>query len=352
MLRVPISSQTLVFSKTSCQADYTSPRSPRAIYNNGEVYVGWAQGAPDLDVIDIDPKKGPIFYTLGQASAGRPEFTRQTTCMRCHLNLKTYDVPGLMLRSNLTGPEGRPISQVTNFIVGHNSPLNERWGGWYVTGTHAADVHLGNLISTDRTMPTAAALKATSNVTDLSGYFDTSKYLATSSDTVALSILDHTTRIQNLITHAQYETQFMLHAPAGVDASWRIVNTAEPLLASLLLCDEAPLHGRIEGTTKFADEFVRAGPKDSRGRSLRDLDLTSRLFRFRCSYMIYSTGFDGLPKPMKEYLWQRLETILAGKDPSPVYKDFSAEDRQAVLEILTDTKPEFKAFLHSHSPPK
>src|SRR5215472_6764885 len=40
-LQAPISSQVLVFSKTSFQAARISPRMPRALYINDRVSVGW-----------------------------------------------------------------------------------------------------------------------------------------------------------------------------------------------------------------------------------------------------------------------------------------------------------------------
>lgn len=352
-LGIPVSSQNLIFSKTSCQAPFTSPETPRAVYFRDNVYVGFAQGDGVLDVIAVDPRKGPIFFTLSQKASGKPMFKR-TSCQGCHLGDETLNVPGLLVRSVNTDPKGHPIAQVQLFISGHNNPLPERWGGWYVTGTHEGDTHLGNGFY-ERRKPSEEELRKNSNVTDLRDRLDTAKYPSPFSDTVSLLVLDHTVRMQNLLTQAQYETSTALKERATPGAklvdnsNWRIRNSGEALLAYLLFRDEAPLHGQIRGTSGFQQEFEKRGPKDRKGRSLFDLDLKTRVFKYPCSYLVYSASFEALPKEMKEYLWARLEEILTGKDQRPLYAKMTPEDRQATLEILLDTKPEFKAWWISHS---
>ena len=71
---------------------------------------------------------------------------------------------------------------------------------------------------------------------------------------------------------------------------------------------------------------------------MRDLDLTTRIFRYPCSYLIYSDSFDALPEPAREYVYHRLLQVLSGQDQSPDFARLSASDRQAILEILLDTK--------------
>ena len=60
-------------------------------------------------------------------------------------------------------------------------------------------------------------------------------------------------------------------------------------------------------------DFARRGPRDSKGRSLRDLDLKTRLFRYPCSYLIDSRAFDSLPAEVKDYVYRRLWEILDGR---------------------------------------
>jgi hypothetical protein len=355
-LHVPINSQTLVWSKTSSQADHTSPRSPRALYFNDNVYVGWAKDDDLLDVIAVDPRKGPIFFTLDQHQSDHPRFVRDASCMRCHFSSQTLNVPGLVIRSVFAKPDGHPLAQLTSFVAGHNNPLSQRWGGWYVTGTHHPDTHMGNAFLSGQDAD-HLNLEPTSNITDLSDRFDTFKYLSPDSDAVALLVLDDAVRMQNLITRARFQAVHAMEDPAlkNQPADYRqklIASAAEPLLLYMLFRDEAQLKGKMSGTTDFADEFAKVGPRDSKGRSLRDLDLKTRLFKYPCNYLIYSASFEALPTEMKDYIWQRLSEILTGSDQSLAFKGMAARDRTNVLDILLDTKPEFKAWMQGHDPEK
>ncbi|MEY2427909.1 MAG: hypothetical protein QOJ40_794 [Verrucomicrobiota bacterium] len=358
-LKVPVSSQALVFSKTSSQRDQTGPLTPRAIYFGDDISIGWVPGGPVIDLASVDPNRGPIFYTLEQKADTPPQFTRHTDCMRCHFGPKTLDVPGLVVGSFYTASNGMPLAKVDGFVNGHNSPLSERWGGWYVTG-HSRDTHLGNLFASDPEHPERVDLStavSSRGVTDLRTRFDTSRYLSRHSDLVALLVLEHQVRMQNLITRANYQTRYALNqqpenigtpAQREIAAEWRrqrIALAGEGLLEYLLCRDEAPLHGPVKGTSDFAREFQRRGPRASRGRSLQQLDLQTRLCRYPCSFLIYSSAFDALPKEMKAYLWRRLEQILTGQDQSATYATLTAGDRQDVLDILRETKPEFAAWL-------
>ena len=353
-LRVPVSSQGLVYSKTSSQAEQTSPHTPRAIYFTDDVYVGWVPDGPVIDLAAMDPKRGAIFYTLDQRNDGPPNFTRRNDCLKCHLGPKTANVPGLLVRSILTAADGTPLSQVERFVSGHNSPLEARWGGWYVTGTHVAAQHLGNIFVTDPVHPERVNPGAGANVTQLKNKFDTSRYLSPHSDLVALMILEHEVRMQNLILRANYETlhALALEAGGGGNSDWpqqRIASAGETLLEYMLFRNEAPLKGPVKGTSTFAAEFQRGGPRAAQGRSLRQLDLKTRMFRYPCSFLIDSQPFEALPREMKKYLWRRLNEILSGQDQSETYATLESRDRRAVLEILRETKPEFAAAERSSS---
>src|SRR5207302_8884790 len=119
----------------------------------------------------------------------------------------------------------------------------------------------------------------------------------------------------------------------------RIKNAGEPLLKYLLFSGETGLTDRVRGTSGFAEEFCQRGPRDSRGRSLRDFDLQRRLFKYPCSYLIYSAAFDSLPGPVKDYVLHRLWEVLNGKDTSAEFAHLTTADRRAMLEILVTTKP-------------
>ena len=370
-LQIPPSSQALVFSKTSSQADWTSGRTPRALYFNDQVYVGWAPNAPQLDLVSVDPKKGPIFYVLNQVPQGLPAFSRPASCATCHQTGKTLFWPGLVARSIHTASDGTPLSREVSFSLGHETPLSARWGGWYVTGTLGRLAenggHLGNLFTADPDYRSQLARSVGSDPGDLNGLIETARYLAPSSDVVALLVFEHQARLHNLLTQANYETRLSLAHDAGrneglpppggissgkpprlsAEAQYRIEQTGERLLDYMLFRHEALLEGPVRSSNRFSEDFARGGPRDRRGRSLRELDLKSRLFRYPCSYLIYSPAFDELPQVLRNYLWQRMAQILTGRDQSEPYGTMPASDRAAVLEILLDTKPEFKNFCPS-----
>jgi hypothetical protein len=110
----------------------------------------------------------------------------------------------------------------------------------------------------------------------------------------------------------------------------------------MLFVKEAPLGDsdkeQIGTNSAFAREFAARGPRDAQGRSLRDLDLTTRIFRYPCSYLIYSDSFDALPEPAKGYVYRRLLEVLSGKDQSLDFARLTTADRSAILEILLATK--------------
>jgi hypothetical protein len=351
-LHIPVSSQVLVFSKTSFQAPRISPSTPRALYFDDHVYVGWVRDGDVVEIAAVDPEQGVIFYTLDQQQTSKPQIARRGECLQCHASGQTLGVPGLVVRSVFPEPSGMPLFQAGSFVTDHRSPLKERWGGWYVTGTHGSQQHMGNVTFANPEKPDQIDRAKGANVTDLKGRFDTGPYLSAHSDIVALLVLEHQTRMTNLITRVGYETRMAmqyqaamntaLHEPAGQisdSTKRRIESAAEELVRYLLFTDEARLESPIKGTSNFASEFTTRGPRDKRGRSLRDLDLTHRLLRYPCSYLIYSEAFDKLPEPAKTYVLRRIWEVLTGQDRSKEYAGISNADRQAVLEILTDTKP-------------
>jgi hypothetical protein len=361
-LHVPESSQMLVFSKTSFQRQRIAPKSPRALYFNDDVYVGYCSAGDVVEITAVDPKLGAVFYTLDQEHLDRPRIARQAdSCLLCHANSQTLDVPGFVLRSVYVDAGGYPVLGSSAFQTDQSSPLKNRWGGWYVTGLVGKQKHLGNLISTTKQSPEEADNSAGLNLTTLGGRFDRSKYLADSSDLVALMVLEHQTRAHNLITAANFETRIALaqsasaKLPAGVAkqpaGEHNLIEAAgERLLKYLLFSGEAALSEPVRGTTVFAKEFASRGPRDKRGRSLRDFDLRRRLFKYPCSYLIYSAAFDALPRDVKEYVVRRLGEILLGTDQSPEFAHLSAADRLAILEILKETKPDLAAAWQPRTP--
>lgn len=362
-LALPHSSQMLVFSKTSMQRQRIAPRTPRAIYFNDEVYVGFCQQGEVMEIAAVDPKLGVVFYTLDQSRADSPRLIRQgDSCLICHASGNTQGAPGLVVRSVYSDPEGLPILSAGTYRIDHTSPLAQRWGGWYVTGRHADQKHLGNLVIAGREVPREVDNHAGSNLTDLRDRFDVSRYVTADSDLVALMVFEHQAQAQNLITKANFvcrqalysQRQLNLELKEPLDRVWasttsRIRTAGDALVKYLLFSGEAPLTGKVSGTTSFASDFQAIGPRDSHDRSLREFDLEKRLFRYPCSYLIYSRSFDSLPPEMNAYVLERIYSILTGKDTSSDFSHLGAEDRQAVLEILRETKPNLPGYWHEDS---
>jgi len=361
-LKISPASQVLVFSKTSFQRAKISPKNPRAIYFNDDTYVAFVPGGDVLEVASVDPTLGTIFYTVDQHEAGaggqsRGRFVRETdNCLQCHGDSMTRGVPGLLVRSVFADTDGQPILQAGTFLTTHESPLKERWGGWYTTGATADQPHMGNAFfkSADgnAAQPVSEPKLA---LKDLSGEFDTSAYLTPHSDVVALMVLEHQTEAHNRITRASHGTLRALRdekimadalgeTPKPGEHSestlGRIAHSCEPLVEYLLFCAETKLSGPVAAVSSFATAFASRGPRDAQNRSLRDFDLKTRLFRYPCSYLVYSRALDGMPEAAKAYVYRRLGEVLSGRDTSDKFAHLSSPDRAAVTEILRQTKPD------------
>lgn len=349
-LKVPVSSQTLVFSKSSFQLTQISPESPRAVYFNDDTYVGWVNHGEFIEIAHVDPKDGPAFYTVTQEYDPYPEIQHQTDqCTICHDTFQTNSpVPRLLMLSVLPNADGNALKAAA-LITNDKSPLRERWGGWYVTGTTGTQRHLGNTIVKARAddiddMKKFIArldLSAGTNVTDLSKRFDTKEYLSPNSDIVALMVLGHQTHVHNMITSGVYEMRDAIKQGLTGKMNEILKDAGEPIVKAMLFSEEAQLTEPVAGNTKFAEEFMNRGPRDSKGRSLRDFDLQHRLLKYPMSYLIYSKSFDDMPDQLKAYVERRFREILIGQDTSAEFAHLSADDRKAILEILHETKPGF-----------
>ncbi|HEV7279815.1 MAG TPA: hypothetical protein VGN57_06335 [Pirellulaceae bacterium] len=375
-LEVPESSQTLVFSKTSLQIHRISRRTPRALYFNDDVYVGWVPGGDVIELSAVDPELGAVFYTVDQTEDLRPQIVRDKgECMTCHASSNTNSVPGYLVRSVFAGGDGRPHFGLGTQVTDWTTDFKDRYGGWYVTGTHGDLRHRGNVFAKNTAVDPIDA-EAGANIEDLARYFEITAYRQPTSDIVALMTLEHQTQMHNLITAAEYETRSALaydntmnealERPAdhrSDTTTRRIESAGDELLAGLLFSEEFRLTSPVAGNSDFAGEFSGKGPRDERGRSLREFDLQTRLFKYPCSFLIYSPQFDGLPDEVRSYVYDRLIAVLnetpkeAGAEETTVdeksagsrkrrpekdpFVHLSAADRLAIREILVATKPEF-----------
>jgi len=123
----------------------------------------------------------------------------------------------------------------------------------------------------------------------------------------------------NLITRLGWETRM------GADEA-KLDDLVREAADYMLFTNEMPLKEPIAGSGRYLSDFVAHGPRDHQGRSLRDLDLKTRMFRYPCSFLIYSQQFDALPRIAKDKLYRRLFALLKERK------------RDDVIEILRDTK--------------
>jgi hypothetical protein len=277
------------------------------------------------------------FYTLPVAPTAAPRFERQAdACDSCHTMANNW-APNWIVANITATPDGTPqfvnVQKPFDF-TDDRTPFAARWGGWYVTGTSGSMQHRGNVTSSLEhpfDLPSDAGL----NVTDLSSRIDVSRYLMPGSDIVALMTLEHQTGFINRAT--QLAAQSRANAPE-VDAS------IEDLVSYLTFAEAVPLPAPIKGNDGFDTAFANQGPRDRQGRSLRDFDLVTTLFRYPLSYMVYSQAFDQLPAPVKARLWRRLYDVLRGADPNPRYAHLNRQNAHAAIAIVAATKtglPEF-----------
>jgi hypothetical protein len=357
LLQVPIDSQTLVFSKTSFQYPKISPEHPRALYFNDDVYVGSVHEGKAVEIVSFDPMQGAIFYLLDERKSEQPRFQRaELDCTQCHIAAGTRGIPGVLLRSIFATDTGTQVPGTRSFITDQDSPFSERWGGWYITGAPSVS-NMGNAaVAATKAAAVSSTDAAAAQLAPLPPRFAASSYLTSSSDVVSHLVLAHQTQMHNLITLTNYKTRLALYSvtsrstggEAAADTALpdglrqQFERPAEQLLRYLLFANETSLSGtdgeRILAASPFAREFQARGLKDSKGRSLRDFDLHTRIFRYPCSYLIYSDAFDTLPEPAKGYVYHRLLDILSGQDQSPDFARLTPEDRRAILEILLATK--------------
>jgi hypothetical protein len=347
-LQMPVESQLLVYSPTSAQAQIITQKNPRALYFNDTASVGWVRGSDSLEIAAADPKQGTIFYTLAQERGGTPRLKRDDRCLECHLTWDTLGVPGILTVSSFPMSDSK-YEYASGVTVDHRTDLDQRWGGWYVTGTRVPGHHLGNLPIVRTAREIAGPAPRPPVLTSVTGQFDTTGYLTPYSDVAALMVIAHQTHAVNLLTRLGWEARVADQTPpaSGAAAMSRVQEAASDLVDYLLFVDEAPILQKIEGSSGFAGKFSALGPKDRQGRSLRQLDLEHRLLRYPCSYLIYSDAFDALPPIAQDLVYRRMWQVLSGQDTSVRYGVLSRIDRTAIVEILRDTKKTLPAYFQA-----
>ncbi len=356
-LHIPISSQVLVFSKTSVQKDLISPQQPRALYFNDDVYVGYVPTALVLEISTQDPKLGPVYYNLLQREKPKPAFFRNISqCMECHGAKNPGHVPIHLFHSVYADTSGSPFPDAPVFQTTESSLFKDRWGGWYVTGKSGKQFHSGNSTAVRNEHKVWLDPSIGSNKTDLNGLFDTTQYLGASSDIPALLVLAHQLHVQNLISEINYATYGSDSENPNLDGTVhssrtnrflklpsKVKSLCDLLVDTMFFKGETRLAQPVSGITKFTEEFQARGPFDDKKRTLRQFDLTHRLFRYPFSYTIYSEAFSALPSPARIYICHRIWRILTGSDRT-ARNYISHADRKSIMEILSKTKSDFSAW--------
>jgi hypothetical protein len=333
--QIPASSQMLIFSTTSLQLRFISPANPRAVFFNEDVYVGYIPGAR-LEIVSLDPEVGGIFYIFDIPRAGEPiRVERSDRCMNCHASDDTGHVPGLVIKSVVPGPTGGTLDAFRKEQTGHQIPFSQRFGGWYVTGKHGITNHWGNIVG--RLSPQGMQ----KNLIQPGTRFDFAKYPMATSDILPQLVHEHQAGFVNRVVAAAYRARTHLHIDQGKLTpahAKELDEEANSLTRYVLFADEVPLPpGGVEGDPLFKAAFLNKRRAAANGASLKDFDLRTRLFKHRCSYMIYSAVFQGLPSEMKQRVYQRLAAALSVEKPDKEYACLPAAEKQAIRGILKAT---------------
>jgi hypothetical protein len=333
-LGIPASSQMLLFSTTSLQLSLITPSNPRALYFNENSYVGYVPGGR-IEIVSLDPELGGIFHILEIPRGNAPfNVERSRRCMNCHSGSDTRFVPGLLIKSVIVGPKGGSLDAFRTEEVGHQVPFAERFGGWYLTGDHAFTNNWANAIG--RTQGAEEIARQPVRPGDL---FDFQRYPVPTSDPLPQLVHEHQAGFVNRVISAAYLAREFLHLSAGQlnpAQSDELDKSAHDLVRYMLFADEACLPaGGISGDAAYKADFLHGRRVASGGSSLKDFDLLTRLFKYRCSYMIYTPLFAALPAGFKSRVFTHLGNALHGRDPR--YEYLPKAEREAILRILKET---------------
>lgn len=353
-LEISPQSQMLVFSTTSLQLSLISPSSPRALYFNEDTYVGYVPGGR-IEIVSIDPDLGGIFHIFDiPRSTGPLQIERSRRCMNCHSAAETGYVPGLVIKSVIPGPRGGSLDAFRVAETGHAIPLSERFGGWYLTGVPWTN-HWANLQGR--------------SASEGSGYrrivpgelFDWKRYLVAASDLLPQLLHEHQAGFVNRVLQGTYRAREWAQKTGAAGAAgaasaagatseaggldgasgWEQVEaSAREIVRYTLFGGEAPLpEGGLRADGPYVADFLGNRLPARDGKSLKDFDLKTRLFRHRCSYMIYSAVAQGMPAPLKQTVFRQLRRALAGEAEEFAY--LPAAERTAIGAILRETLPGF-----------
>ena len=355
-LKIPLNSQSLIFSKTSFHRKQIYPSNPRALYFNDEVYVGWVPGTDLLEIAVADPELGGVFYTLEQKKSDAVQLNRDDSCLSCHASSRTLNEPGFFIRSVFPDENGEPISRLGSDTIDHSSDIGDRWGGWYVTG-NKTEIHRGNTIYAAGSKRIGKPHKALTTQA-LKKFFNPDKYLAQSSDIEALMVLEHQVQMHNIFTQRNFQAIKMIAAEESINRALGetgrrpltqkiLKNASEEILEYMLFSDEVHIRA-IEGSANFKEDFAKGKPAASNGDSLYTLKFDERMSDLPCSWLIYSGAFQHLQADLKKMVMDRLHEILT--DPElPNNFIHLRSSRARIHQVLVETLDGYPRLISSSS---
>mgnify|MGYP006995471386 CR=1 FL=1 len=338
-LDIPVSSQMLLFSATSLQSEIINPRNARALYFNEDTYVGFVPGGK-IEIISMDPTHAAIFYIFERLQPGGPLplISRSDKCFNCHAGNATKRVPGLIAESVLPMLSGASLETYRRDEQGHQIPLENRFGGWHLTGGHHLTETHANLMGVTR-----ASSGFTKMPVEPGKLWDINRHLLPTSDILPHLVHEHQIGFENRVFHAAYLMRQLVAEGRGdlpMSAKPTVEELANELAQYILFANEAKLPRQgIDGDPNFIREFQRNQKPLSNGASLKQFDLKTRLFKYRASYMLYTESWQQLPKILKERVYYKMAEGLRDQNPSPDYAHIPAEEKKAIRIILKETLP-------------
>jgi len=341
-LNIPVSSQIMVFSASSLQSEIINPRNPRALYFNEDTYIGWVPGGL-VEIIAADPEMGPMFYVFDRLRPGGPvpNVTRSTKCMNCHAGNATRRLPGLIAESLLVSRAGSSLETYRRDVQGHQIPLEDRFGGWHLTGQHNIANNRANVMG----IPNNGKNEITS--VNPGQFSDLSLHLLPTSDILPNLTNEHQMGFENRLVYAIYTVRQLKSEGKGMlgaAAKAEIEERAQELARYITFADEAKFPAKgIVGDPAYVQDFLRDRKVSKTGLSLKDLDLKTRMFKHRCSYMLYTDTWKAAPKELKERVYYHMALYLR-EQPDAQHAHLPPSERVAIRSILKDTMTDLPAW--------
>ncbi len=293
LLEIPVSTQMLVYSATSLQSGIINPHNPRALYYNSETSVGYIPGGR-LEVASLDAEAGMVYYIFDRLSPGGalPRYVRSDKCLNCHADTPSKNLPGLVVESISVNHSGGPLSTYHHGENGHTVPLDQRFGGWHLTGGHHLTNTHANLVST------LEGDKLTHTANPPGALFNLQRYLLPTSDILPQLVHEHQVGFINRVVEAIYQAREP--DEAKLDA------LAQNFADYILFKNEAKLPpAGVVGEAAFIHDF-QAVPN-----VLREFDLRTRIFKYPCSYLLLTPTWQAVPPEVRKRVYALLQPVVA-----------------------------------------